>query len=415
MAQLTPLSTLKEFDEPVRKVLADYWITTAEEFSGAFRMSRQMKTTLAQTLRVSEERVQALFNAANAVPGAASFDAGPELEVGFGLVLDGSEQPDAASFDTRDLVDLPPAVEPLGNLPPPFDQGSRNSCVAFSMAALYQIASGDPTDLSEQFLYWACKERDKVPGDNGTIPTVAAEVLKELGICPEARWPYSPLRNDAQPGHAPPPEEVRQEARLRRIRRYRTLPPTSVAQIQAALAQGKGVLIGLYIYEHWLGTGQGTRLGRVRRQFPNEANKGGHAMAVVGYREDESAPGGGYFIVRNSWGVGWATENPDGAGYCHVPFKLVAEQNLAALVIDEIEPRTDLPPPTTKAATPLGAEGEPTIADLLAELRATRAELKAEIQSLRDEFSGILKTLTSTQAALDQARRRLGGGRKGER
>lgn len=42
---------------------------------------------------------------------------------------------------------------------------------------------------------------------------------------------------------------------------------------------------------------------------------GGHAVDPVGYEVDPAAPGGGWWIVRNSWGAGWGA-----AGYCLLPF-----------------------------------------------------------------------------------------------
>ena len=45
---------------------------------------------------------------------------------------------------------------------------------------------------------------------------------------------------------------------------------------------------------------------------------GGHAMLLVGYEEDMSIPGGGAFIVRNSWGGDWG----DG-GYGRLPYAYV--------------------------------------------------------------------------------------------
>jgi len=45
---------------------------------------------------------------------------------------------------------------------------------------------------------------------------------------------------------------------------------------------------------------------------------GGHAMLIVGYEDDASIPGGGAFIVRNSWGGEWG----DG-GYGRLPYAYV--------------------------------------------------------------------------------------------
>lgn len=35
----------------------------------------------------------------------------------------------------------------------------------------------------------------------------------------------------------------------------------------------------------------------------------------MGYQDDASSPGGGYFLVRNSWGTSWGYQCPYGAGY----------------------------------------------------------------------------------------------------
>ena len=42
---------------------------------------------------------------------------------------------------------------------------------------------------------------------------------------------------------------------------------------------------------------------------------GGHAMLLVGYVDDESVLGGGYFIIRNSWGGDWGED-----GYGKLPY-----------------------------------------------------------------------------------------------
>ena len=41
----------------------------------------------------------------------------------------------------------------------------------------------------------------------------------------------------------------------------------------------------------------------------------GHAMAIVGYKKDITIAGGGYFIIRNSWGKDWGDR-----GYGYLPF-----------------------------------------------------------------------------------------------
>jgi hypothetical protein len=63
----------------------------------------------------------------------------------------------------------------------------------------------------------------------------------------------------------------------------------------------------------------------------SEASVGGHAMCCVGYQDDANSPGGGFFILRNSWGTGWAYQSPYGAGYGTIPYAYIATQNWEAV------------------------------------------------------------------------------------
>ncbi|NTV63290.1 MAG: peptidase C1 [Oscillochloris sp.] len=341
---LTPLETLPVFDEALRTKLANYWITSVEEFHGVVRSANRKhgsgRKALAVTLGIDEARVALLADAArNALPMDTPFDLTVEMEFGSGLLFDESEAFDEGSFAAV-TIDLPDHVDPLTSLkgiPGAQQQGRRNTCVAFTLAAMVQILSGDPTDLSEQFLYYLCKEQDGL-GDVGTDPNLALQLLQEKGICTETTWKYVPEPSATQPGGPTPPAIAYDEAKRRRITGFTRLPTGSlgVTQIQAQLAQNKPVLIGMPIYEHWSSSTQGNLLGRLRAPLDGENLLGGHAMCVVGYRTDASAPGGGYFIVRNSWGSDWAKDNLDGPGYCHMPYLLVSKYNKVAYVVEGV-------------------------------------------------------------------------------
>ncbi len=47
-------------------------------------------------------------------------------------------------------------------------------------------------------------------------------------------------------------------------------------------------------------------------------------MCLVGYKDDPEWPGGGYFILRNSWGKAWGSQCPYGAGYGVIPYKFIS-------------------------------------------------------------------------------------------
>lgn len=392
MADLTPIEKVELIDAPTRKKLAGFWITSAEELVSTARAGNNQYGSGLKALEVAlgldAARVKEIVRAAQALlPEDVAFDALVEMDVGDGLLVDDLPEIDASSFGPP--ADLPPAVEPLAALPKPQFQGRRNSCVAFSLAAIYQVLSKEEGDLSEQFIYWACKDRDKVAGDVGTSPAVGMQVLQELGVPSEATWPYRvEPKDDANPGHARPPEAAFAEAKRRRISGFRQLPSKDFRQIKAALAEGKPVLIGLAIWEFWQGAWQARVLGKLRAPLPGERKGGGHAMCVVGYRDDETAPGGGYFIVRNSWGPDWAPDNPDGAGYCHVPYRLVYEQGLAAFVADGVAPFVEevsaMSPPASAEPEPvaLGAAPEAGTPTDLAALFAEAQELKTRLDRL---------------------------------
>lgn len=342
MPELTLLETIAEFDEATRKTLAEYWIASAEEFVTVARSSNRQfgngLTALGKALNLETNQVETLLQAADRViPPHFSFAVEAELEVGTGAIFEGMEIVEPVSFDLPTEA-LPPEIWLGADLTPPHHQGKRNTCVAFTVIAMYQHASGDTTDLSEQFLYWACKERDGIRGDVGTLPDLALRLLAEKGVCVESTWPYQPEPNSANAGQGPPPAGAEEEAQQRRITGFSVLPAKEVRALQAALVKGQTILFGLPINEHWTNTYQARTLGRVRKPLPGEGNVGGHAMCAVGYRDDASAPGGGYFIVRNSWGADWGKENPDGPGYAHVPYRLVFESNMVALVIEGVVP-----------------------------------------------------------------------------
>lgn len=382
MRTLTPLTEVAAIDEATRAALATYWITSVEELVATARSSNtglgSGLAALAQALGRSEDEVRAMVMAAlDVVPDASSFSVDVAMEpVGTGAIFDDLPEVDAAAFSPP--VGLPGEVLPLATLPPPVSQGPRNTCVAFTIAAMVQTLSNDPTDLSEQFIYWISKDRDRIPGDVGTNPLVALRAVAELGVCREETWPYRPEPVDhTNPGHERPNEVAFREAKQRRITGVEQLPARDVNQIKAALAAGKPVLIGLMIGEHWTSSGQIRRIGRVRRALPGEQRLGGHAMCALGYRDDPSAPGGGYFIVRNSWGSDWANENPDGAGYCYVPYQLIYDEGLAALVATGVIVEQ---PAMTKPA--LGTAPSDTLAAILAEAQELRTRLDALIERI---------------------------------
>ncbi len=226
------------------------------------------------------------------------------------------------------------AVSLVDAFPPIRDQGLRGTCVAFASGAFleYHLYGGMRRSRrhSEQFLYWACKEGDGIPGDEGTFVRTAREVLKLRGACLSGTWRYRPFRTGAAEGQGPPPSEAIAEA-LRFTRdSVEAIDPVSVASIRESLDRDRPVVLSVYTFPEWdFRTTQET--GEVPMPLPGSQVDGAHAVCVVGYEWNERSPGGGAFLIRNSWGKGWGRPHGRfGPGYGTLFFDYVKTYGLEA-------------------------------------------------------------------------------------
>ena len=223
---------------------------------------------------------------------------------------------------------LPGAVNWAAQFPGVLNQGPRGTCVAFASTALREHVSGFATRFSEQFCYWACKRIDGSP-DAGTTLAMAATALERFGACPEERWPYSPQNLAGNEGHHPPPPDAEKSALEHRLPGWRLLNAQDVRTLKETLAGANGapaspVVIGVAVFSSSFDSFRAYSTGEIALPFPAETPVGGHAMCAVGYVDDESVPGGGYFIVRNSWGAEWAAQNRHAPGHALIPYAYMA-------------------------------------------------------------------------------------------
>ena len=233
---------------------------------------------------------------------------------------------------------LPHEIRLMDRMPGIRDQGKRGTCTAVASIALCEFAEGCETELSPQFLYWATKERDGRPNHDGSNLETVQSVFHEVGVCEERLWPYNtePVIDEGgvlNAGQGPAPEEAVADARNHKIS-CRALPPKSVREFRKLLAAGYPVVVAITTFKSWTINAMTAEMGWVPmpyvrrdesgRWYPLEKPSGGHAMCLVGYVDDESVPGGGYFIVRNSWGEMWARECEEGAGHALIPYRYIA-------------------------------------------------------------------------------------------
>lgn len=318
--------------------LADLGIGDAEQLAAAASVSGT-RESLIDYLQISDRELDAILeNATSAIPRSLVTNIEAEQQP---LSLGGLEPTEEILAEmqmmmtetpvTLDVAALPVNVNYALQMPAIRNQGGRGTCVAFSLTAVhefYRIRQGIPQDFSEQFLYHETKLIDGHPATCGTWQVKAAQVLTNTGECREAIWPYNPSgtcnNNGVEPANA------RSDASTRKVQTI-ILNPKDVNAIKAALAGGALVGISVPVWNSWYLSAETKRTGRITMRIGTEASAGGHAMCCVGYQDDANSPGGGFFILRNSWGTGWAYQSPYGAGYGTIPYAYIAKENWEAV------------------------------------------------------------------------------------
>lgn len=259
----------------------------------------------------------------------------------------GALPPPQAAFTIGARVGLPPpggptdvTFSPPGGEPdvdvrhpdwPVRDQNPRGTCVAFGATACVECASGtEPVaDHSEQYLYWAIKTAtaDSYPDEDGTWLEFAQDALASHGVCLEHEWAYvnavvNPVSGETA---TDPTGSARASALGRRtgITLYERSPANAARiALDALHAAQRPVAVSLPVFRdpltpdgptNWT-TLVGWLYGTVLNPPPTSIVDGGHCVCITGFVADAAEPAGGFFIIRNSWGTDWGSDNPDPAG-----------------------------------------------------------------------------------------------------
>jgi len=333
-----PLSSIEGFPESAANRLAELWITTAEELVGA-AVREDGPLGLAEFLGVSEDEVTELVERAlAALPPDVSF--APDDIASFGLGALDEPEGDDPDAEPVSFAPLPGQVDLRGRMPPVRNQRNRGTCVAHACVAVREFLLGEESesgDLSEQFLYWDCKQKDGYPGE-GTWIRVGMDCLKQDGVCVEQVWEYNPDPIPGNESQGPPPAGAADKAASYRISDSQKLAPRWVNALRQTLADGKPVAFAVPVFTYWF-TEPVRSTGDVRMPLSTDINKGGHAMCMVGYEDDSEVPGGGFFLVRNSWGATkWGRNNVVESGYARIPYEYIRKHGKSAYTARISEP-----------------------------------------------------------------------------
>lgn len=338
----TPLSKMSSEKISVQQktILSALWVESVEEFTAMMAAMEETENSadrsVLMTLKKSESSLLEGVPEEELAPWRQAYAAGSlgclvDAEVLKNFRVHGRIGSPGSVVSQLSDSPLPPRVALMSKLFPVRDQGSRGTCVAFASTALREYLERSSIELSEQFLYWACKSLDGYPDEAGTFIHSAMSALSTKGICPGEVWPYNPEpvpRNESQ---SPPPDGAEQSALEFTMPYTRTVAPNCINHYKQVLSGvdglgGMPVVIASLVFNSWFRSAATRQTGKITMPLPGEEPlSGGHAMLIVGYQDDTSVPGGGYFIVRNSWGESWAAVSPEAAGHALMPYAYVEQ------------------------------------------------------------------------------------------
>lgn len=232
-------------------------------------------------------------------------------------------------------LELPDHASLISRFGPARDQGAVGSCTAFATGVAIESGLNDPSlDVSERWIYWGTKQIDGINSEGSFLKYSTAWTF-ENGICFEATWPYVEDRSALK---IRPPVSVFREAKRNRPETRTMLPARSVDRIKGEIAAGRAVAISVPIL----------RSHRASLRFQSEGLftlplgirdqvVGGHAIAACAFLDNswlaahgfDEFPGGGCFLIRNSWAERWGRHNKlaqhfgASGGYGIVPYRFI--------------------------------------------------------------------------------------------
>lgn len=290
--------------------------------------------------------------------------------------------PDNDSLPENGKADdsYPAKFDLISTQSPVQSQGSRGTCSIFASTALMEhlyISEGtisDP-DFSEQFLQWSTKfELNIFPNTSGSNARQNVDAINRFGSVEEDVWPYETSEwgtsndpactGDDRPTRCytngtPPAEALSaQRYHLPRSQYIRTSERSIKAHMTST---NSAVTISVdFFYQSW-GHGKSgltvytpyKELGYI--QSPSDEDKtdsatkkAGHAVLIVGWDDDleiqrvnpegelevdadgEPVMERGFFLIKNSWGTGWAQGSEFGPGYGWIGYDYVLEYGSAS-------------------------------------------------------------------------------------
>jgi len=170
------------------------------------------------------------------------------------------------------------------------DQQDSSMCVAFAFACVKEFQERKNIDVRDYFSpeYIYCNRNGT--GDGMHVRN-ACDILYRKGCPLEASYPFGMGK--------PPSREVDDQASNFKISHYARV--NTQQELKTAIIEQGPCIISFNMYNTSM---------HFWRQQDGDRHRGGHAVAIVGYSDENR-----WFILRNSWGNDWGDH-----GYCYYPY-----------------------------------------------------------------------------------------------
>ena len=180
------------------------------------------------------------------------------------------------------------------------DQGQLPTCSAFSTIAALEtkikIDTQQDVDLSEAHMW-------NLEGKKAQSLNTAINIAVKNPITLEKFWPYAKV--DSAIKNAPGFLKIEKIGKS----------SGSLKEIKQALLNKTPLIFGFKVTKQFMNAPKGIVSAKNMQFVTEQSQHAYHGVAIVGFKDNPNIAGGGYFIIKNSWGVSWGDR-----GYAYVPY-----------------------------------------------------------------------------------------------